>query len=293
MKKVSIIIPTRNRSSYLHRAAKHAFAQDYPNIEVIISNNASSDDTTEVLEQIQKEFDSLKVVTHKELLPLNVHWDKVIREHSSGELLLVIPDDDILIDETYISKAVALFEKYKDIGIVFANYNAILTDGTIKTAHDTQLDEYVPKELIFNNFNKNAFNTKGFGIPHLTAVFSRQAYLDVDGFDYDCMSPDTYLWLKILLKYNIGFVKDRVANYLLHENNLSKKANLQQFHSDTAIPRKIKEFALRSNLYDKKIDATLKRMYKIFHLRYTGVLYPKKSLNRSFQKFKAKFKRFK
>lgn len=292
MKKVSIVIPTRNRAHYIERAIKHAFDQDYENLEIIVSNNASEDETDLVLTNLQKKYPHLKTIAHEELLSLNVHWDRVINEYSSGDLLMVIPDDDILIDMAYISKAVAIFEKYNDIGIVFANYADILTDGTIKTSHDTQLNEFVPKEMIFNNYNKNAFNTNGFGIPHLTAVFSRKAYLEVGGFDYDCMSPDTYLWLKILLKYDVGFVREIVANYLLHENNLSKKANIDQFYSDTKIPYKVKEFAIKSNLYSRNIDTTLKRMFSIFYLRYIGVLYPKKSLNRSLQKFKAKFKKF-
>jgi len=47
MLKVSIIIPTFNRENYLHQAVESALSQDYPNVEVIVSDNASTDNTEE------------------------------------------------------------------------------------------------------------------------------------------------------------------------------------------------------------------------------------------------------
>ena len=122
MEKISIIIPTRNRSSFIKRSVSHAFAQDYENKEVIISNNASTDSTIKVLEDLKIKFPLLQIVNHDHLLGLSNHWDNIIRQHSKGNYILLIPDDDIIVDETYITKAVRLFEQYDSIGLVFANY---------------------------------------------------------------------------------------------------------------------------------------------------------------------------
>ncbi|OHD78133.1 MAG: hypothetical protein A2023_04835 [Sulfuricurvum sp. GWF2_44_89] len=289
MDKVSIIIPTRNRSSYLARAVEHAFAQDYPNIEVIVSNNASSDDTAQVLEDLKTKYPNLISVHHPELLSLSTHWDQVIRNVSTGNIILLIPDDDVIIDKNYFTKAMQIFSKYPTVGLVFANFHVINTQHERIQSYSIQLDEFVPKENIFNNYNKDIFGMKGFGIPHLTTLFSRKAYMDVGGFDLDCMSPDTYLWLKILLKYDAGFVDQAVAEYLMHENNLSKKANIDQFYSDTLIPQKVQDLAQRIGSIDKNQLKTIKRMYEIFYRRYINVSYPKGSWKRAYLKFLLKF----
>jgi glycosyltransferase involved in cell wall biosynthesis len=179
MDKVSIIIPTRNRSSYLERALEHAFAQDYPNFEVIVSNNASTDDTAHVLESLKTKYPNLISVHHPELLPLSTHWDKVIRDVSTGNIILLIPDDDVIIDKCYLSKAVRLFEKYPSIGLVFANFCSINPQFQRITNYEAKFDEFIPKEFLFNNYNKELFGITGIGVPHLTALFSRKAYLDV------------------------------------------------------------------------------------------------------------------
>ncbi|MDP2850911.1 MAG: glycosyltransferase family 2 protein [Sulfuricurvum sp.] len=290
MDKVSIIIPTRNRSSYLERALEHAFAQDYPDFEVIVSNNASTDDTAHVLESLKTKYPNLISVHHPELLPLSTHWDKVIRDVSTGNIILLIPDDDVIIDKCYLSKAVRLFEKYPSIGLVFANFCSINPQFQRITNYEAKFDEFIPKEFLFNNYNKELFGITGIGVPHLTALFSRKAYLDVGGFDLDCMSPDTYLWLKILLKYDAGFVNEIVAEYLMHENNLSKKANIDQFYSDTLIPQKIQDLAQSIGSIDRNQLKTIKRMYEIFYRRYINITCPKGSWKRAYLKFLLKFK---
>ena len=48
--KISIILMTYNQDKYLHKAIQSALSQTYENIEILISNNGSSDDTTNVVQ---------------------------------------------------------------------------------------------------------------------------------------------------------------------------------------------------------------------------------------------------
>lgn len=266
--RVSIIIPTRNRCSYLRRAVDAAFAQDYKDVEVILSNNASTDDSESVLKDLQKNNPDLIVVNHSELLPLNKHWDLVIRSHATGEFLMVIPDDDILVQRDYISSSIALFEKYSSIGLVFANYNIVNNSYEKISSINAKFEQYIPKEFLFENYNKRLFGISGIGISHLTTVFKKSYYLDVNGFDLECMSPDTYLWLKLLLKYDAGFVSQNVADYLIHESNLSSTSNLDYKFSDTSIVPSVKKYAIDNDLMSETVSNALIRMEKIFHRNF-------------------------
>ena len=142
MKKVSIVIPTRNRYELLARSLEYAHKQNYQNLEIIISNNNSSDKTFETLNELKIQYPNLIIVNHKETLPLGEHWDTVINKYSTGEYILLIPDDDVLTDENYIHDVVNLFQKYNSIGIVFAKYTAV-------DSKDIELFKY---ETIWNEF---------------------------------------------------------------------------------------------------------------------------------------------
>lgn len=257
---ISIIIPTYNRSQLLRRSVKQAFIHDYPNYEVIVSNNASTDKTAEVLTALLRDYPKLKIINHPTLLPLSIHWDTVIRTYSKGTYILVIPDDDIIIDSNYLSKAVDLFNTHQSAGIVFGNYRNIDAEGKELEAINANFETFLKKEYFYENYNKTLFGIKGIGIPHLTAVFSKESYLRVGGFDIKCLCPDTYLWLKIMLFFDLCFVQDCVAEYMIHPNNISKTANLDLFYLDTKIIDAIKPWAKESNIPAKIISKTLKRM---------------------------------
>jgi glycosyltransferase involved in cell wall biosynthesis len=266
--KVSIIIPTRNRSAYLERAVSHAFAQDYENIEVIVSDNASTDDTDIVLRSLKLKYQQLITVRHDELLPLNLHWDKLISGVSTGDIILLIPDDDVIVDVSYISNAVFLFGKYPTAGLVFANYYYVNKDFCRIKKIEAEFEEFIPKEFLFENYNTYIWGIEGIGVAHLTTLFLKKAYQEARGFDLNCMSPDTYLWLKILLTYDAAFVKEKVAEYLIHDGNLSTTANIKQRYSETLIAPKIQEYACAINKNEPFIKKTIMRMDGIFYQRF-------------------------
>lgn len=271
--KVSIIIPTRNRSEMLNRSIEQAYRQAYDDFEVIVSNNASSDCTSIVLTKLKLSFPRLKVIEHEELLSLSDHWDKVIVNSSSGELILVIPDDDVLTDSDYISKVVRLFKKYPTIGLVFANYQIVNRQFEVISKIQAKFNEFIPKEYLFAIYNKTLFAIKGIGVPHLTAVFLKKAYHEVGGFDLDCMCPDTYLWLKILLKFDAGFISDNVADYLIHDSNLSNTRNLNYRFLDTQITKSVLNFSKKINVYTDSMDDTFDRISLVFQYRLYSSIY--------------------
>jgi hypothetical protein len=100
--KVSILIPTRNRAQLVSHALSSAFAQDYADIEVIVSNNASDDDTASVLAQHQQRHPQLRVVQCETVLPFHQHW-RFLLSHASGDWVIFLCDDDALIS-TAISR---------------------------------------------------------------------------------------------------------------------------------------------------------------------------------------------
>ena len=117
---VSIIIPTYNRANYLTKAIDSALSQDYPNIEVIVSDNASSDDTGEMVKKY-KDDNRFKYFRNNHNLGMVANWRKALNNYATGNFFMILSDDDYLIDDNYISKVVKLVESDPEIVIVYGN----------------------------------------------------------------------------------------------------------------------------------------------------------------------------
>jgi glycosyltransferase involved in cell wall biosynthesis len=100
--KVSIMIPTYNRAHYLIDAIESSLAQDYPNLEVIVSDNASTDNTYSV---VKKYFSDprFKYYRNEKNIGLGQNWAKLLYEYSTGEYGELLPDDDYLLYSHHVS----------------------------------------------------------------------------------------------------------------------------------------------------------------------------------------------
>lgn len=95
-RRVSIGIPTINRSSLALRAIRSALAQTYSDVEVIVSDDASADDTVARIQEIHAP--RLVLVQQKERLGLVGNFDFCLR-HATGEYFLLLGDDDVLLPD--------------------------------------------------------------------------------------------------------------------------------------------------------------------------------------------------
>jgi glycosyltransferase involved in cell wall biosynthesis len=90
---ITVGIPTYNRSSYLARAILSVLNQTYPHLEILISNNCSTDDTSEVIKSFTDH--RIRYIEQQHNLGATGNYDAVLRA-SQGELFFMLSDDDYL-----------------------------------------------------------------------------------------------------------------------------------------------------------------------------------------------------
>lgn len=94
--KVSIGIPTYNRSEYLIRAVRSALEQTYTNIEIVVSDNASTDDTAERV----AELTDPRIVFLRQTVNLGMTGNfNACLNAATGDLFLMLSDDDFMAKE--------------------------------------------------------------------------------------------------------------------------------------------------------------------------------------------------
>lgn len=89
--KISIVIPTRNRSEFLRHCVQTCLACDDPDIEIVVSDNNSEDDTRQLIESIDDA--RLKYVCKGQSLSMRQNFEFAL-EHATGEYILYLGDDD-------------------------------------------------------------------------------------------------------------------------------------------------------------------------------------------------------
>jgi glycosyltransferase involved in cell wall biosynthesis len=92
--KFSIVIPTRNRAGKLRHALRSALHQAFDDYEVLVSNNQSTDDTEQVVEQFADR--RLRYVKAPRSMSMVDHWEFAL-EQARGEWVLFVCDDDALM----------------------------------------------------------------------------------------------------------------------------------------------------------------------------------------------------
>jgi glycosyltransferase involved in cell wall biosynthesis len=107
--KLSVIVAARNEAQTIEGAVRSLFRQDYPNLELILVNDRSTDGTGAVMDRLAREFPGIRVV-HIETLPEGWlgknHALYTGSRHATGDWLL-FTDADVHYDPTTLRRAVA------------------------------------------------------------------------------------------------------------------------------------------------------------------------------------------
>lgn len=132
MSTVAICIPTFNQASYLAESVRSAFTQDYPHLEIWLSDDASTDRTPEVVADLQKEFPALKPFRQPKNLGMGGNPKWVVRQPKT-EFIVKLDSDDRL-HPAYVSKLLGLLQTHERAAYGHAAVNQINDAGQVTRA---------------------------------------------------------------------------------------------------------------------------------------------------------------
>lgn len=131
MPRVTVFIPTYNRADLLPRAVSGVLGQTYRDFTLIVSDNASEDDTANVIAK----FDDprLEYVRQPENLGLlgNHNW---FLERVDTDYALILPDDDLVYPEL-LGRTVAELDSHPRAGVAHAAFDIVDEAGTVLLSH--------------------------------------------------------------------------------------------------------------------------------------------------------------
>lgn len=116
--KISICIPTYNQADYLEKAVRSAYKQSLTPMEIIVSDDCSTDHTPEVLKRLMEEIPILKMVRQPENLGIAKNTDACLRL-AKGTYVTRLDSDDY-ITPLYAEKLCGLLQEYPKAGYAHA-----------------------------------------------------------------------------------------------------------------------------------------------------------------------------
>lgn len=217
MLKISVVIPTYNRKNFLIEAIESALCQNYPNFEVIVSDNASTDGTEDAIQKYRNRENFL-YSKNTSNIGMVENWKKAILQLASGSWFLVLSDDDYLVDPDFLSKAAVLIDHNPDLTLVYSG-GYLLNDFS------------GDKEILSLPFSgivdgKTVFCSRGMVFPRdftlCSVIFNRELTRDLDVFSnpYN-LCCDSKLFLLSCLYGRVGIVPGYPSVYRFHPYNLS------------------------------------------------------------------------
>jgi glycosyltransferase involved in cell wall biosynthesis len=219
---VSIMIPTYNQERFLADAVQSALAQDYPNLEIVVADDCSTDGTRALAKRWQSDprFTYVRNATN---LGRVGNYRHTLYRLIHGRWALNLDGDDYLCDPSFVSRAVAALQAREDVVLAFAAIYDVI-DGVplvdVVQRHPPLLDG---SEVVRNYAALYKRQGPVVFIPHQTAVYDVAAARAIDFYRCDILSADLESLLRLIVGRKIAFVEGTVACWRHHGANATTR----------------------------------------------------------------------
>ena len=204
---VSVCIPVYNGEPFIIETIKMVLDQDYDNMEILISDNTSSDHTVDKIREIQDARVQLYQNDHN--LGMGGNWN-VLLDKAKGDYIIIVCADDFLLPGAIREKAKVLDEN-PDVSIVFSSAYVMDENGKkIFTRSKYGRDKKIEGKKI----QRELFCKKNFFCEPINNMFRASAAREVGYFDTSLWyTIDWDYWLRILNYGNAYFLKRAYSGF--------------------------------------------------------------------------------
>lgn len=246
---VSIIIAAYNHSQFIQECLDSIRDQTYENWELIVADDASTDNSVKVYENWLKENNIIaKKVFHSENLGFANTLNECVKL-CDGEFIKILAADDY-IHPDYLTHCVQkLYDLGNKFGMVFTNTYFINEKSIIV---DDLTDYNNTGNISASFFSENL--RKNNCIAALTVLMTSEALLGTGPYNPDFLVEDYDRWLRINEKYNIAYIAVKLAYYRMHFNNVSNVKKNRIFYEDLMLRIKYGKDGLNKDAINESVE---------------------------------------
>jgi glycosyltransferase involved in cell wall biosynthesis len=234
--KITACIFTRNRADYLKESIESVLNQKYPVHELIIVDDCSTDNTHKVVEKYLSE--NVKLFTNTNHQGISASRNICIKE-ASGDYLLWIGDDDLLLEDT-TERYRTILSQSPDTDIVY---------GKIEVFDDETGEEITvidPKDYTISSDSLLADLFKGSGITDGGSLVRKTVYDKIGNYDTQFnRASDNEFWSRAATSLNFHYSDKLVYKYRKHASNVSFSNTVDRSFESVVLRRLLQNYNLQ------------------------------------------------
>lgn len=214
--RVSVIIPTYNRAQYILEAIESVLSQDYPNFEVIVVDDGSTDHTAELIGTVN---DSRLRYIRQQNQGRSSARNRALAI-ANGDFITFLDSDDLYLPRK-IALQVEYLLKHPETGMIYTSAHCIDDDGNmLQHKYEATVSGMIYEQIAF-------FQPVTITLP---TVMTRRQVLDrIGGFDEKMHRfEDTDMWRRISKSYRIDALPVFSCKLRTHDDNSLRNQNPSQ-----------------------------------------------------------------
>lgn len=215
---VSICVPTYNRADLLWKTLQTISQQDYSPLEILISDNGSTDETEQLCREYVRRDPRIRYFRHSDNIGLHPNYNFCF-DRAEGEILCFFHDDD-LYEPQIVSRGVAFLQQHPNVGLVCSDWGLLNGAGHLIGAREFKVPPVMPGlQYIDRTLRSGRSSVACSG-----AVIRRSALGEIR-FDEQGTTgfSDFVVWFQIAERAAVGHIHDRLFYYRLHSGSLSRR----------------------------------------------------------------------
>ena len=214
---ISVIIPTYNRKEFLSEAISSVILQNYGNIEIIIVDDNSTDQTDKLINEKYSKFTNIHY--YRNTVNMGPGYNRLLGfKRSKGKYVVFLDDDDYYTDYNFFNSAMDIYKSNKNLAFVSANNFILYEENKKLVENKLNFNKMISKKEYLTNFQMDEYPKPQ---STFTTIFNRKV-LNKVGISDVKMVNDTIIYLRALLGGDAAFIENIVGVYRVHKKNISK-----------------------------------------------------------------------
>jgi len=225
-----------NQERFIREAVDGALSQTYSPLEIIFSDDCSTDRTFEIMKEMAAAYNGMhSIILNRNKINMGLcnHFN-LIMEQASGEYIVVAAGDDISLP----NRAKASWEiLHRNSDATCVSLRAIIVDAEGRPAQTEHLSEskpYLKKYAI-----KDYLSTPGFHLNGASRTFRKSVFTTFGPLEPTCSTEDSTIFLRCLMMGSAYAYDEAGIYYRVHGNNLS--GNVHRFNHELIFRQWIKD----------------------------------------------------
>lgn len=241
---ISYVVTAYNIERFVREAVECAFAQTYSPLEIVLSDDCSSDRTFEIMEKMVAEYrgpHKIKLNRNESNLGITRHMNKAYLELAEGEIIVSAHADDVSAPERTCVMT--------DFMLANPNVTQVACSATVVDENGNPYDDYVQKGVQVREVHRYEFGSGA----HVAVGFSafRRRVMDYFGpLGERCPTEDDPIGFRAILLGDIAYIPDLLIEYRKHSGSNSRPELFDKFPVDEIFNQNIADMdiALKNGL---------------------------------------------